>query len=351
MKKLKIFSDTPYHDSNVPYTVMLHPFWATKGLRWEPNDAIYQDYKIQGNQFFEMVSLEDADYLVAPAAWEKSARARSLIQEMAKHASPQKPIITFFWHDSDENVPLENSIVFRTSFYKSKQKQHEFAMPAWSKDFLELYNNGQLVVRQKQEKPSVGFVGYAMSRQSEIYQNLKDVLRYIKDGIEATNQKREQRKYHIFRNKILSKIKTSKKLEKNFVIREQFHGRYTAEKQEEFQKEYYDNLINSDYIVCMRGSGNFSYRLYETLCCGRIPVFIDTDSVLPYDFLADWKQYCVWIDQSEINSIEDKILDFHNSLSNGQFVALQKKCREFWKDYLSPTGFFSHLYQHFDDKL
>jgi len=49
-----------------------------------------------------------------------------------------------------------------------------------------------------------------------------------------------------------------------------------------------------------------SYRLYEALCCGRIPVFIDTDCVLPYDFMIDWKKYFVWVDQSELPLIAEK---------------------------------------------
>jgi len=70
--------------------------------------------------------------------------------------------------------------------------------------------------------------------------------------------------------------------------------------------EFLQNMIGSDYVFCCRGAGNFSYRLYEALCCGRIPVFIDTDCVLPYDFMIDWKKYFVWVDQSELPLIAEK---------------------------------------------
>lgn len=45
--------------------------------------------------------------------------------------------------------------------------------------------------------------------------------------------------------------------------------------------EYADNVLSSDYVVCARGGGNFSYGLYETLSAGRTPVFVDTDLRAP----------------------------------------------------------------------
>ncbi|NEP12115.1 MAG: exostosin family protein [Symploca sp. SIO2C1] len=105
-------------------------------------------------------------------------------------------------------------------------------------------------------------------------------------------------------------------------------------------------MIQSDYILCCRGSGNYSYRLYETLCMGRIPIFINTDCTLPYDFLIDWKEYCVWIEESEIDQASSKLIDFHNSLSEKDFINLQYKCREIWLKWLSPEGFFSNFYHH-----
>ena len=40
-----------------------------------------------------------------------------------------------------------------------------------------------------------------------------------------------------------------------------------------------DNL----YGLCVRGFGNFSFRLGETLMMGRIPILIDTECILPFD--------------------------------------------------------------------
>ena len=84
-----------------------------------------------------------------------------------------------------------------------------------------------------------------------------------------------------------------------------------------------------------------------TLCCGRIPVFVDTDCVLPFHSEINWKEYCVWVDEKEVSRVGEIVAAFHDSLTNRQFLDLQRECRKLWEDYLSPEGFFGNLYKHF----
>jgi len=88
--------------------------------------------------------------------------------------------------------------------------------------------------------------------------------------------------------------------------------------------------------------------LYEALCLGRIPVIIDTDLVMPYDFLLPWREYCVWIDRSEVGDIGAKVAAFHEALRDNEFEDLQRELRNLWQTYLSPLGFFRNFYRHFD---
>ena len=113
------------------------------------------------------------------------------------------------------------------------------------------------------------------------------------------------------------------------------------------RNEYVQNMVESDYILCARGAGNFSYRLYETLCCGRIPVFIDTDCVLPLESSIDWKSHCVWVEGSDVAHIGDQVAAFHASLTPAEFADRQRACRALWETHLSPQGFFAHFPEHF----
>jgi hypothetical protein len=162
---------------------------------------------------------------------------------------------------------------------------------------------------------------------------------------------------HSYRARALKFLLKTPVLKTNFLFRMNvsFGGAWGGlvpggfvEKADQFRQEFIDNIINSDYVLCIRGYDNFSLRLYETLCCGRIPVFLDTDCVLPYEFAVNWKDYCVWINQHEIHHIVEKVMDFHRQLSPQDFIDFQYKCREFWLNWFSPEGFFRNFYRHLD---
>ena len=93
-------------------------------------------------------------------------------------------------------------------------------------------------------------------------------------------------------------------------------------------------------MVCVRGAGNFSVRLYETLAMGRIPVFVNTDCIIPLENAIDWKAHVVWVEMDEIDKIIDKVLSFHGQLNKDSFIALSQANRRLWEERLRVSGFF-----------
>lgn len=79
--------------------------------------------------------------------------------------------------------------------------------------------------------------------------------------------------------------------------------------------EFYENLRDSDYVVCVRGAGNFSVRFYETLAMGRIPVFINMDCALSFDNQFDWKKHIVQVEYKDRKKVAQKVKEFHNALT------------------------------------
>lgn len=154
----------------------------------------------------------------------------------------------------------------------------------------------------------------------------------------------------LFRKKILDRLEKSDLVATDFVRRRHYRAGYKAPKKDPFHPsrlEFVQNIINTDYTVCMRGGGNFSVRFYEAMSLGCIPVFVDTDCILPFEHLIDYRRYCVWVKQSEISYIAEKIADFHASLSNQDFRDLQIECRKLWLKYLSNDGFYRNFSCHF----
>jgi hypothetical protein len=106
------------------------------------------------------------------------------------------------------------------------------------------------------------------------------------------------------------------------------------------REAFWRNVLNNDYTLCMRGGGNFSYRLYEVLAAGRIPLFINTRCVLPLQDEIDWRKHCVWVEEDQMDSAGEILLDFHAKLTPQRFRAIQAANRQLWEHRLSPLAFY-----------
>jgi hypothetical protein len=313
---------------------MLYPFWGKnpEGPA-DPNSGRFDRYAEVGSTFFELASLEAADVAVFPREWSRSlaSQADSFVTA-AQHLGKQTAV--FVGADEHEAIPTEGALIFQTSLYRSRRRSNEFALPAWSEDFVTAHLGGRLPLRPKRGRPVVGFCGLAPRRRG------------------VRGRLRAHAAHTAVRARALRLLREHPDIDTNFVEQDRFlggalvRGRVDATTMQRVRREFVANLVESDYIVCARGAGNFSYRLYETLSCGRIPIFVDTDSVLPCDFFADWRGHCVWVDESDLDSIGDRVAAFHERLGDAEFVELQRACRRFWEDYIAPEGFFAHFHEH-----
>jgi hypothetical protein len=87
--------------------------------------------------------------------------------------------------------------------------------------------------------------------------------------------------------------------------------------------EYSSHLQRNTYIVCPRGTENYSFRIYEALSSGRIPVIIDTDIVLPEQI--DWQSLAIVVPYDSLERIYDIILSDYESRSTEEFLERQQK--------------------------
>ena len=90
--------------------------------------------------------------------------------------------------------------------------------------------------------------------------------------------------------------------------------------------EYKKHLKENTYIICARGSENYSFRLYETLNYGRIPVIVDTEMVLPKEI--NWERLSIVVPYNGYKSLEgiyDAILRDYESRSANEFFLRQRE--------------------------
>ena len=334
---------------------MLCPFWG-RNRRPDQSWPDYADRLIEtGREFLELTEIEQADIGVFPQAWKQLqedaggiARVRAF--DEAARASG-KPRVYFLEGNVVVPVPLEGAIVMHTSLLRSRRLPTEFALPHFHDDLLN-YSHGELQVRRKRPRALVSFCGAVLRKQPP--QTPRQRLRRVAGGGRRSALRllgRPDPDDLYVRANALDALLGQDEVETDVIVRDEPGGGawttpFDASLWEKVRRDYVRSIVESDYVLCARGANNTSWRFYETLSLGRIPVFVDTDCVLPYDFLLPWRDYCVWIDRSDLENIGERVATFHEGLSEDEFVELQRECRRLWEEYLSPHGFFSNFYRH-----
>lgn len=320
----------------------------------------FDNFEKTGKEFIELTSVEECDACLLPIRYtekENDIEFEDNIKNFSNIVEKSgKKTFVFLSSDVDFiNVKIKNSIIFCNTLYQSKRKKNEFAFTFFFEDFVEKHYNNVLPVKHKPSLPTIGFCGFAppLAQKFGLYK-LKETFRLMMNylGVMKTFPSKSA---HSYRARALLSILKSKKVKNNFIIRSNFGfggplgGLYPGgvkELNSSFRQTYVKNIVDNDYTLCVRGYGNNSIRFFEALCCGRIPVFVNTDCVLPFDFIIDWKKYCVWVEESEITNIPEKVLAFHEKLSDQEFKELQIKIRNIWKAYFTPEGFYKNMYLH-----
>lgn len=224
--------------------------------------------------------IEDSDIVVIPYKFN------------GEIPNTNKKVFAFYNHDNPNPFHLpENITLFRTSMYKSNHPENEKIMPPFSPEPFkgEYLENPEL---------SIGFCGQIINKRQLYLKMLHD-----------------------------SHIKT------DFIIRPCFWGFGYFDKVTS-RIEFINNIKKNIFNFCYRGDGNFSYRFYETMMLGRIPVLIDTDCEFPIDI----KECCVYCLPDD--NIIEKIEIFYKTKD---LLKIQKNNRMLWEKYLSPVGWINNL--------
>lgn len=364
LKKLKIYTDLSLLKIDQPVVDLLIPFCGQDEKEKNPDLNVtigrFDIFENTGKNFIELTSIEDCDVCLLPVRYSQKENDLKFEKEIQAFsnlvAASGKKTFVFLGSDIDHfNVKIKNAIIFCNTLYQSKRNVNEFSYTFFFEDFISKYYENNFPKLEKDVTPTIGFCGYAPPlSQNAGFHKVRETVRLLLNYLGIIKYF-PSKSGHSYRARVLLSLSKTGKIKHSFIIRSNFGfggpagGLYPGGVKElnaSFRQEYVNNIINTGYTICVRGYGNNSMRFFEALCCGRIPVFLNTDCVLPFDFVIDWKKYCVWIEEKDINNIPEKILEFHQSLSDEQFIELQAAIRHLWKKYFTPQGFFEHLYLH-----
>ncbi len=256
-----------------------------------------------------------------------------------------KEVLVFSGGDYGINLNIERVHTIRLGGFHSKMNNTSYIMPPFIDDpYLKLKT--EFVALQKSEKPTVGFVGHS---NGSLLKYLKEFTQYIKGNLNRLLAK-DVTDYQSFypssvkRHHYLSFLSKLPQLDTNFIYRKQYRaGVKTDADKEKTTVEFYQNMYDNQYTFCLRGTGNFSVRFYETLAMGRIPVMVDTNCRLPFNHEIDWTRHCVIVRESEVRTLGEKIIEFNKGHSNETFIQIQKENRGLWKDYFRRDSYFAGI--------
>jgi Exostosin family len=103
---------------------------------------------------------------------------------------------------------------------------------------------------------------------------------------------------------------------------------------EDYQKKYIEVACKSKFVLCPRGIGSNSIRLFEVMELGIAPIIISDNWLPPQG--PNWNQFAIFAKESEIKNI-DKIADTYIS----EYQERGALARKAWEEYFSDSVCFN----------
>ncbi|XLS28474.1 exostosin family protein [Flavobacteriaceae bacterium M23B6Z8] len=339
---MKIYTDISHYlpDKRAELFPVLKPYIG-KSKDFTDELCMLQ-YGFTPDRYTLVSNLEAADLCILPMSWNyyvnsnKVALAKTFV-EAAEAA--HKKVVSFTSGDYGVKVPYyQHLIVYRQSGYRSRLPETHLGIPVFITDPLRKHFKRETpVLRPYEKKPVVGFCGQTNTSIANAFKEIGRVLwrniRFYLGRVPHEPQQLLSSSY--LRGEVLEQVRKAAGLCANFIERKKYRaGASDATAREKTTEEFYQNIVDSDYIICVRGGGNFSVRFYETLAMGRIPIFINTDCLLPMANEIDWKQHVVWVESHQIKNLEQLVKNFHEAHTSESFQQLQRVNRKLWEEKL-----------------
>ncbi len=108
-----------------------------------------------------------------------------------------------------------------------------------------------------------------------------------------------------------------------------------AEGERTYIRRYVDICRQSAFVLCPRGTGPSSLRLFESMLLGRAPVIVSDDWVAPDG--PDWGSFSLQVPEKEVARIP-RLLEQHAA----QAKVMGQQARKTWEDWFSETVTFHH---------
>ena len=114
------------------------------------------------------------------------------------------------------------------------------------------------------------------------------------------------------------------------------HKRLTENQVRDYQRRYADICKASKFILCPRGMGASSVRLFDTMRMGRVPLILSDQWVPPVG--PCWEKFSLRVPEREVATIPTLVEDLED-----QFVEMAKLARTQWEEWFSERVYFHRV--------
>lgn len=108
-------------------------------------------------------------------------------------------------------------------------------------------------------------------------------------------------------------------------------------------KSKLDELVHitsrSKFCLCPRGYGNTSFRMYEAMQLGAVPVYISDDFFMPWSDELNWNEFCVIIDSKNLRELPSIL----NSIPEEKIKEMSDKAKQVYSDYFSLDATYANI--------
>jgi len=286
----------------------------------------------------QLAGLESAEIALYPHPLAEVLEAEdgldTIIEVVKRNSYSRLKTLLLLRHDHFKPLQIgqPDVVVLRDSMVGKLEYVSEYSIPG-AVNTRGLFR-GMHSIREYSEVPTIGFMGSVA---------LTSLPRHVakfpeRPPVGFTTMKEKGRGIlaqpldigALLRSQALDALAASDLVNTHIVKREAYHGRLSQRERELHRAEYLQHFSYCDYILCIRGAGNYSHRLFETLAMGRIPIILDTDMVMPFRDRVNWEDVGVWVPLSKIGSIAEVVADFHAKLTPEKFKNLQIQSDEIY---------------------
>ena len=120
------------------------------------------------------------------------------------------------------------------------------------------------------------------------------------------------------------------------MVKDWTFGLYRVDKPKAPQLEYADLLAGSKFVLCPRGIGTSSSRLFETMQAGRVPVIISDNWARPRGPV--WDELAVFVPEGQIAQIP-RILEE----AEARWPEMARQARAAWEEFFAPETIFHYF--------